>query len=699
MDLLRPSRLPGGLLVAAALSFALASCAGSGKAAIERAHTYPTDRRAAWDTCPQPVCPPQLPCPAPPDPRHFGLPSGIDTLLWVRLDSLTHLLHDPTGGVLGAHVVRTRDSSVVWSHHPDLRTLPASTMKVLTTMAALEDLGPEYRWQTRVWATGPVQGGILKGDLILEGGGDPTLGVDGSGMGPLVNAVSRAGIRSVQGRLIALDTIVGRERDVWPQGWTFGNSRDGYGAPVAGLNWGQNRAGKRALAEPRRLALMVFSKSLAARKIKVGGSDTTIWARGDTSLDRRRWDLLGKTASPRLSEVMRICLIHSVNPYAEAAVLAMGLRRPNPKFSPREQGKRRFRQILSTLGAPGSVTADDGSGLSRYDLVTARAMTELLRRDLGRAQGLRATDLMAVGGQGTLRHRFGRLPSRQMVSAKTGTLDGTCTLVGLLRVPGRDTLAFAFLSTGYQGGSSRIRGFQDRLLMSLAGVDTTPTLSPVMDSFLPEEEDEPTPDFAPASPSTPLPDSVPTLPETGAGAPDTAIAVPPVLPDPPAPESDTLAPRIPDTSTTPATLGPPPSDSLAPLEGPTAPAVDTGADKNLQDSTIPPPAETFPPPPPEPPPMPPDGYTPPPTPPDLGPMGAPPPPPPDVPGPPAETPQAASPPADSSLPSLPPSPPPPGPGDLIVSPQDNQVPTAPGSGPTDSASGTTTGTAPDGAQP
>jgi len=574
------------------------------------------------------VCPVARPCPKPPDPRHFGLPAGIDTALWVRLDSLTQQFHDPTGGILGARVVRTRDSAVVWSHHPDLRTLPASTMKVLTTMAALEDLGPDFRWQTRVWSTGPIQGGVLKGDLILEGGGDPTLGVDGGGMGPLVNAVARAGIRTVQGRLIALDTIVGRERDVWPQGWTFGNSRDGYGAPVAGLNWGQNRGGKRSIAEPRRLALAVFSKSLSARKIKVSGTDTTIWARGDTTIDRRRWELVGKTSSPRLAEVMRICLIHSVNPYAEAAVLALGLRRPNSRFSPRDQGKRRYRQILTTLGAPASVAAEDGSGLSRYDLVTARAMTDLLRRDMGRADGLRATDLMAVGGQGTLRHRFGRLPSRSMVSAKTGTLDGTCTLVGLLRVPGRDTLAFAFLSTGFQGGASRIRGFQDRLLMSLAGLDLRPVDSTVpLDTLIPDDED-PTPESVPASvtPVAAPPEAIAPLPDTTSPpiAPTAdSSTLPPAPTQAPAPVSSDLpdssgigVPLDTDSTNGPArsapSAEPDPSAATAP-DTTTSALPDTG--RGIEPAL---------------PVVPPEAFTPPPTPPDLGPVGAPPPPPSDT---------------------------------------------------------------------
>lgn len=508
------------ILALLASSIGLTSCGGTSRGAMERAHTHPSDRVSSPDTTPS--CPAPIACPPPPDHRAIGLPANIDTVLWLRLDSLVHTLHDPTGGILGAAVLRTRDSALVWHRNPDLRILPASTMKVLTAAAALEDLGPEFRWKTSVWATAPIVNGILKGNLILEGGGDPTFGVEGIGMSPLMSSLVRSGLKEVHGNVIALDTMVGRDLDVWPSGWTITNSQDGYGAPITGLNWGQNRTSTRSIAEPRRLALTVFAKALAARKIKVRGTDTTILVRGDVLPSRQNWELVARVQSPKLAEVLRTCMVHSVNPYAEAVILAMGVRRPLSKIAPRDQGKRRYRQILAGLGMPASITADDGSGLSRYNLVTAQAMAELLRRDMSHTEGYRATELLPRGGQGTLRHRFGRLPSPTWVSGKTGTLDGTSSLVGILRVPGRDTLAFAFLSTGFQGRASRIRGFQDRLLMSLAGQDQRDLLDSIAptDSTIPDLDDLPV-DSAPRVPPV-LPESLAlqaTAPPPPAGAP------------------------------------------------------------------------------------------------------------------------------------------------------------------------------------
>jgi len=52
---------------------------------------------------------------------------------------------------------------------------PASTMKLVTSLAAMEMLGPQYRWKTDLFTNGQIQGDTLKGDLLLKGSGDPKL--------------------------------------------------------------------------------------------------------------------------------------------------------------------------------------------------------------------------------------------------------------------------------------------------------------------------------------------------------------------------------------------------------------------------------------------------------------------------------------------------------------------------------------------
>ncbi len=426
-------------------------------------------------------CPPPPRCPAPPDPRWRDLPVGADTTLWTSLDSLAQADYLSQGGLLGAFILRLGDTLPLWRHDADARLLPASTEKLFTAAVALSELGPGFRWRTTLWASGPVHDSVLHGDLVLEGGGDPTLGMpDGTGLGGLAAAASNIGIRRVHGNLVALDTVVGRGPDAWPQGWTINSSRDGYGAPVLGLDWDQNRIGDHALPEPRPRALKALRAALLAKGVRVLGSDTGVRARGDSLGSRKNWTRVGAVYSPELEPVLRVCLRESVNPFAEAMLLGLGLGRRGPA---RESGRKRIQDWLAARGVDQArMLVDDGCGLSRYDLTSTRQMARLLAMD-ARSGGTRLVSVLPTGGQGTLRHRFQNLPDPSLVVAKTGTLDGVSNLAGYLVRPGRDTLAFSFLCNGFTGSPRPVRLFQDKMIALLAGAPLYPFLSDTLDSL------------------------------------------------------------------------------------------------------------------------------------------------------------------------------------------------------------------------
>ena len=96
------------------------------------------------------------------------------------------------------------DEAPLVSHRPDVPRNPASTIKLITTLAALEELGPDYEWETRVYVTGPVRAGRLDGDLVLVGSGDPYLVVEQ--LWRLLAAVRARGLDTVAGRLVIDNT-------------------------------------------------------------------------------------------------------------------------------------------------------------------------------------------------------------------------------------------------------------------------------------------------------------------------------------------------------------------------------------------------------------------------------------------------------------------------------------------------------------
>ncbi len=101
---------------------------------------------------------------------------------------------------VGFLVFDLADGREIAGHRPDAAFIPASVAKVPTAVAALSLLGPDWRFTTQVLTTGPVRGGILVGDLILKGGGDPTL--DSTGLAALAQDLVRQGIRVVSGRFL-----------------------------------------------------------------------------------------------------------------------------------------------------------------------------------------------------------------------------------------------------------------------------------------------------------------------------------------------------------------------------------------------------------------------------------------------------------------------------------------------------------------
>ncbi|WP_428849252.1 D-alanyl-D-alanine carboxypeptidase/D-alanyl-D-alanine endopeptidase [Thetidibacter halocola] len=121
------------------------------------------------------------------------------------------------------------------THAADLAQPPASVAKALTAAYALESLGPDFRFETRLLATGPITEGTLEGDLILAGGGDPTLDTDG--LADLADQLRAAGITKVAGAF----KVAGGALPDLPLIDPDQPDHVGYNPAVAGLNLNYNR--------------------------------------------------------------------------------------------------------------------------------------------------------------------------------------------------------------------------------------------------------------------------------------------------------------------------------------------------------------------------------------------------------------------------------------------------------------------------
>ncbi len=139
------------------------------------------------------------------------------------------------GGTVTYVVADAATGAVLEERDAGAELPPASVAKAVTALYALDRLGAGHRFATRVLATGPVEGGLLQGDLILAGGGDPTLQTDQ--LGDLVARLAAGGLRGVTGRFLWWDGALPRVDRITPDQ----PDHVGYNAAVSGLNLNFNR--------------------------------------------------------------------------------------------------------------------------------------------------------------------------------------------------------------------------------------------------------------------------------------------------------------------------------------------------------------------------------------------------------------------------------------------------------------------------
>lgn len=138
-------------------------------------------------------------------------------------------------GALAFVVADRATGRVLAGHEADTPLPPASVAKAITALYALEKLGPEFRFETRVMRLGEVVNGRLEGDLYLVGGGDPNLDTDQ--MGDLVAALAAKGIKEITGRFIACEGALPYRFQIDAEQPEY----LGYNPALSGLNLNYNR--------------------------------------------------------------------------------------------------------------------------------------------------------------------------------------------------------------------------------------------------------------------------------------------------------------------------------------------------------------------------------------------------------------------------------------------------------------------------
>ncbi len=138
-------------------------------------------------------------------------------------------------GKVSCMVADAQSGEILETENPLLAHPPASVVKAVTALYALEKLGSDFRFRTQLVATGPVSGGRLKGDLVLVGGGDPSLNSDT--LFELARMLKDAGVQEVTGKFRVYDKALPRLDEIDPKQPV----QVGYNPGLSGLNLNYNR--------------------------------------------------------------------------------------------------------------------------------------------------------------------------------------------------------------------------------------------------------------------------------------------------------------------------------------------------------------------------------------------------------------------------------------------------------------------------
>ena len=412
----------------------------------------------------------------------------------------------------------------LFKHNTKLLFHPASNMKLLTTASAITTLDSEYYFSTSLYHTGIIEGDTLYGDLYVVGGLDPDFTI--KDLDSLVQIVKSLEIKFITENIYADLSI--KDSIFWGNGWMWDDEPDPGAPYLSALNINDNsievfvegsiidsqaniiltpKTGyvaidnqtktvsatvpndfiidrdwlnrnntiivegkvrrsefidssdhkeKLSLLQPEKYFLSLFKEHLAEKDISIGGK-----------IDIKKLPANGvflTSINRSIDSVIINVNKESDNLSAEMLLYALAL---NDSGAPAtaENGIETIKRLVDSIGLkPDDYSFADGSGVSRYNLVSAELLLEMLKFMYNQPGFYRLYNSLAISGvDGTLKKRMTDTDAEGRVSAKTGTLFGVSTLSGYITTMDDHILAFSILMQNFVEKVKVARGIQDSI--------------------------------------------------------------------------------------------------------------------------------------------------------------------------------------------------------------------------------------------
>ena len=306
------------------------------------------------------------------------------------------------------------DNKVIGSHNISTPLIPASIMKSVTTAALLNKVGPNYRYHTGIFIDGPLDMGILRGNLVIVGACDPSVNSMSEPYGQniieeITDALRLAGINKIEGKIIIDESeFAGSPR---PDSWMAADFRESYGTGIHAFNFENNARGGRSVENPSSVFISRLKSALAKEMISIDEKDLGIGKRTQ----------IFDHVSPPIDEIMRSCMMRSDNMFAEAMLRTYGKLEGKDGSTPSAANREYAFWVERKMPMEG-VEIIDGSGLSRQNRVTAEFMNGILTQMSGDATY--ASFFPLAGQEGTLKKFLAETPLDSYIAMKTGSMKG-----------------------------------------------------------------------------------------------------------------------------------------------------------------------------------------------------------------------------------------------------------------------------------
>ena len=410
--------------------------------------------------------------------------------------------------------------------------VPASTVKLVSLASAAEAVGWDFRYSTAVRADGPIVDGVLKGDLVVTGSGDPSMGARGGfDASDWAAAVKRSGIHRIDGRVIGDDNALEEPR---PQlAWAWDDLGYTTGVLFGALNLAENRMevaiaaaavpggpttltvepyaayrplDNRTITGPSDSMPLVWPEqrpgvpfltiagSIPAgsppRRLQVSAGNPTFWFASvlRNALLTAGIEVAGEAFDvddlPERPDWTGAIVVHGnvsttlaeiAQPMLKESINLYGeavlrLNAPKGVFPTNDAALDGLRARMRAWGIPDDAwQIVDGSGLSRRNAVAPEVFVAVLQRMYDPSGRSPWMSALPVAGRdGTLETRMRGTAAEANVRAKTGTMSNVRSLAGYVRTRDGETLAFAIMADGFEGPGTAAVDAIDRIAVLLA---------------------------------------------------------------------------------------------------------------------------------------------------------------------------------------------------------------------------------------